>query len=79
MNHIYSILVSLFDTILKETHPRTIPARFDLIWFGDFRGDDFKVITKCTFVLCESEIKEDPTVLFSEITNLIESNYMNGM
>jgi len=43
MNHIYSILVSLFDTILKETHPRTIPARFGLIWFGGFRGDDFKV------------------------------------
>jgi hypothetical protein len=23
----------LLDTILKGTHPRTIPARFGLIWF----------------------------------------------
>jgi hypothetical protein len=26
----------LLDTILKGTHPRTIPARFGLIWFGGF-------------------------------------------
>jgi hypothetical protein len=23
----------------KGTHPGTIPARFDLIWFSGFRGD----------------------------------------
>ena len=28
---------------LKETHPRTIPARFGLIWFRDFRGEDLNV------------------------------------
>ena len=27
------------DTILKGTHPGTIPARFGLIWFSSFRGD----------------------------------------
>jgi hypothetical protein len=27
------------DTILKETNPRTIPARFGLIWFRGFRED----------------------------------------
>jgi hypothetical protein len=28
----------LSDTILKVTHPGTIPARFGLIWFNGFRG-----------------------------------------
>jgi hypothetical protein len=32
------------DTILKGTHPGTIPARFDLIWFNGFRGEDLNVI-----------------------------------
>jgi hypothetical protein len=31
----------LSDTILKGTHPGTIPARFGLIWFSGFRGEDF--------------------------------------
>ena len=34
----------LSDTILKGTHPRTIPARFVLIWFSGFRGEDLNVI-----------------------------------
>jgi hypothetical protein len=29
----------LSDTTLKGTHPRTIPARFGLIWFRGFRED----------------------------------------
>jgi len=33
----------LSDTILKGTHPGTIPARLDLIWFSDFRGEDLNV------------------------------------
>jgi hypothetical protein len=28
---------------LKETHPETIPARFGLIWFNGFRGEDLNV------------------------------------
>jgi hypothetical protein len=32
------------DTILKGTHPRTIPARFSVIWFSGFRGEDLNVI-----------------------------------
>jgi hypothetical protein len=31
-------------TILKGTHPGTIPARFGLIWFSGFRGEDLYVI-----------------------------------
>jgi hypothetical protein len=27
------------DTILKGTHPGTIPARLGLIWFSGFRGE----------------------------------------
>ena len=34
----------LSDTILKGTHPWTIPARFGLIWFSGFRGEDLNVI-----------------------------------
>jgi hypothetical protein len=33
----------LSDTILKGTHPRTITARFGLIWFWGFRGEDLNV------------------------------------
>jgi hypothetical protein len=36
--------VGLSDTILKGTHPRTIPARLGLIWFSGFRGEDLNVI-----------------------------------
>jgi hypothetical protein len=35
---------ALTDTILKGTHPGTIPARFALIWFSGFRGEDLNVI-----------------------------------
>ena len=35
--------MGLSDTILKGTHPRTIPARFGLIWFRGFRGEDLNV------------------------------------
>jgi hypothetical protein len=34
----------LSDLNLKGTHPGTIPARFDLIWFCGFRGEDLNVI-----------------------------------
>ena len=32
------------DTMLKGTHPGTIPARFGLIWFRGFSGEDLNVI-----------------------------------
>jgi hypothetical protein len=34
----------LSDTILKGKHPGAIPARFGLIWFSGFRGEDLNVI-----------------------------------
>jgi hypothetical protein len=34
----------LSDTMLKGTHPGNIPARFGLIWFCSFRGEDLNVI-----------------------------------
>jgi hypothetical protein len=37
-------MAGLSDTILKGTHPGTIPARFSLIWFSGFRGEDLNVI-----------------------------------
>ena len=33
----------LSDTVLKGNHPGTIPARFGLIWFSGFRGEDLNV------------------------------------
>jgi hypothetical protein len=40
----FKIVSGLSDTILKGTHPGTIPARFGLIWFSGFRGEDLNVI-----------------------------------
>jgi hypothetical protein len=34
----------LSDTILKWDYPRTIPAKFALIWFSGFREEDLNVI-----------------------------------
>jgi hypothetical protein len=34
----------LSDTILKGAHPKTTPAKFALIWFSGFRGEDLNVI-----------------------------------
>jgi hypothetical protein len=31
---------ALMDTILRGTHPGTIPARLGFIWFSGFRGED---------------------------------------
>jgi hypothetical protein len=36
--------VGLSDTNLKGNHPGSIPARFGLIWFSGFRGEDLNVI-----------------------------------
>jgi hypothetical protein len=36
--------LNLFLTILKGTHPRTIPTRFSVIWFSGFRREDLNVI-----------------------------------
>jgi hypothetical protein len=35
---------ALSDTILKKDHPATIPAKFALIWFSGFRGENLNVI-----------------------------------
>jgi hypothetical protein len=35
---------ALTETILKGTHPVTIPVRFGLIWFSGFREEDLNVI-----------------------------------
>ena len=29
---------------IERDHPRTIPAKFALIWFSGFRGEDLNVI-----------------------------------
>ena len=34
----------LSDALLKGDHPRTIPAKFALILFSGFRGEDLNVI-----------------------------------
>jgi hypothetical protein len=55
----------LSDTILKGTHPGTIPVSFGLIWFSGFRGEDLNVIFKieissivhCCFSINQNELK----------------------
>jgi hypothetical protein len=41
----------LSDTILKGTHPGTIPARIGLIWFCGFRGEDLNAVNISHFNL----------------------------
>jgi hypothetical protein len=36
--------VELSGTIMKWEYPRTIPAKFALIWFSGFREEDLNVI-----------------------------------
>jgi hypothetical protein len=59
----------LTDTILRGTHPGTIPARFGLIWFSGFRGEDLNaifyqnkkgdeiLIVHCCFSVSQNELK----------------------
>jgi hypothetical protein len=42
----------LSDTILKGTHPGTIPARFGLIWFSGFREDLNVIFYQMSFLAC---------------------------
>jgi hypothetical protein len=65
--------VGLSDTILKGTHPGTIPARFGLIWFSGFRGEsdsptfhsrwllllkiEISSIVHCCFSINQNELK----------------------
>ena len=35
----------LSGTIVKGTHPRTVPARLGVIWFSGFRGNVYDVRT----------------------------------
>ena len=37
-------MTALTDTDLRGIHPGTIPARFGLIWFSGFRGEDLNAI-----------------------------------
>jgi hypothetical protein len=49
---------ALTDKILKGTHPGNIPARFGLIWFSGFRGEDLNVIFLCKLEKRGHEIKK---------------------
>jgi hypothetical protein len=44
---------------LKGTHPGTIPARFGLIWFSGFRGEDLNVIFYQNTLLLKIEISSN--------------------
>ena len=56
--------MDLSDTIiLKGTHPRTIPARFGLIWFRGLRGEDLNVKAYDVRRTTPSDGKSSPDVL----------------
>ena len=63
--------VGLSDTILKGTHPRTIPARFGLIWFRGFRGEDLNVKVY-DIRQTQSDGKSSPGLWPSELKNHAE-------
>jgi hypothetical protein len=59
----------LSDIIVKGTLPRTIPARFGLIWFSGFRGKDLNVIfyqnmpnLHSRYKLAERKISDKPRI-----------------
>ena len=64
----------LSDTILKRTHPGTIPARFGLIWFSGFRGEDLNVIfyknmpnLHNRYISAERKISQKNTGIFAKL------------
>ena len=78
----------LSDTILKGTHPRTISARFGLIWFRGFRGEDLNVKVyavrqqtpsdgKSSHGLWPGELKRDWTTLKVHNWNLYNEPLRN--
>jgi hypothetical protein len=50
--------VGLSDTILKWDNPRPIPAKFALIWFRGFRGEDLNVIFYQNMPNLQNRLKE---------------------
>jgi hypothetical protein len=72
---------ALSDTILKRDHPRTIPAKFALIWFSGFRGEDLNVIfyllkiemssiVHCCFSISQNELKFEMQLHGKEYFNI---------
>jgi hypothetical protein len=61
------------DTILKGTHPGTIPARFGLIWFSGFRGEELNVIYQNMpnlhnrYISAERKISQIPTKMAAKL------------
>jgi hypothetical protein len=65
----------LSDTILKGT----IPARFGLIWFSSFRGDDLNVIFYQNMPnLLPSLFVRRPSVNISHCNLLLRNHWANG-
>jgi hypothetical protein len=56
----------LSDTILKWDYPRTIPAKFGLIWFSGFRGEDLNVIFYQNMPNLHNLYKSDERKFFTE-------------
>ena len=58
----------LMETIVKGTHTGTIPARFGLIWFSSFRGEDLNVIFYQNMpnlhILAERKISQKKTGIY---------------
>jgi hypothetical protein len=63
--------MALMDTILRGTHPGTIPARFGLIWFSGFRGEDLNVIFYQNMPNLHNQYKSDILIFSSETTGPI--------
>jgi hypothetical protein len=54
------------DTLLKGDHPKTIPAKFVLIWFSGFRGEDLNVIFYQNMPNLHNWYKSDDRICFTE-------------
>jgi hypothetical protein len=60
----------LLDIILKGTDPGTIPARFGLIWFSDFRGEDLNGIFYQNMPNLHNRYKSDERKFHTKTPNI---------
>ena len=67
--------MELSDTILKGTHPGTIPARLGLIWFSGFRGEDLNVKVYDVRRRMPSDGKSSPGLWPGELKNTQAFSY----
>jgi hypothetical protein len=64
---------------LKGTHPRTILARFGLIWFSGFRGKDLNVIFYQNMPNLHNRYKSHISIELQQFTKKLFTSWSEGI